>query len=196
LFANFDNEYLGGDLSSKNFSGFDFVSNEILVKNLNGSNIVSEINPATGAVYGTPRVDYVMTQDFGSTGQLWSPVESLVFTTTLIPIVTEGVGQPVAFGEGNVLQAIGSASVFTPIITDIAVFKDNAHGYKQFVEYAPTAEYRLSELTGKGTPIVNLDIQVYWKNRLDGALVPLKMFNQSTVSVKMMFIRKDLYEKM
>jgi hypothetical protein len=35
-----------------------------------------------------------------------------------------------------------------------------------------------------------VDVAVWWKNRLDGQLYPLQMFNLSSVSMKLMFRKK------
>jgi hypothetical protein len=48
-----------------------------------------------------------------------------------------------------------------------------------------------SMLGGSNGYITNIDIQVFWKNRLDNKLYPIRMFNYSSVSMKMMFRRKN-----
>jgi len=59
------------------------------------------------------------------------------------------------------------------------------------VTYIPTAEYRLATMTNSPTEIRNIDIQVFWKNRLDGNLVPLRLYNKASISVKVLFRRRD-----
>jgi hypothetical protein len=132
-----------------------------------------------------------MIQDYISTGTLWSPVASIVFISNLIPVNNEGTAQPITYGQNNISVPVSSSSAFQPIITDIALANDTADAYNQFVSYVPTAEYRLSSMSNSPTEIKNIDIQIYWKNRLDGQLYPLRMFNQSSISVKMLFRRRD-----
>jgi hypothetical protein len=139
------------------------------------------------------RVFYLAEQDFSSTDSLWSPISSIVFTSTLLPVKAEATGAPVVLGAGNV--GVSSATVpsaFQPIITDISLDTSTggAANYRKFIYYAPSAEYRLSDFTSSKQDIRNIDIQVFWKNRLDNQLYAINMFNLSSVSIKVMFKHK------
>jgi hypothetical protein len=68
---------------------------------------------------------------------------------------------------------------------------EKAEGWRDFFLYEPTAEYKLSSMTASHDEIRNIDIQVFWKYRLTGELIPLSMFNTSDVSIKVMFRRID-----
>lgn len=141
------------------------------------------------------KVYYKLAQDYKSVDSIWSPISSIVFTTSLIPIKFEAASQPNILGTGNLGDsAPTSRSAFTPIITDVAL--DTALGgadlYRQFIYYAPNAEYRMSDLTSSKQEIRNLDVSVFWKFRLTGELFPVNMFNLSSVSIKMMFRRKGI----
>lgn len=137
---------------------------------------------------------WVQTQDFESTSSLWSPIESIVFTTTLLPLVSESSGDPVRFGQSTVGEYNNNQSGFVPIVTDIALPLQNAADYKSLIYYAPQAQYRLASFTRSKQPINNIDIQVFWKSRLDGQLYPIQMFNCSSVSIKILFQRRGLYD--
>lgn len=141
------------------------------------------------------KVYYKLSQDYKSVDSIWSPISSIVFTTSLIPIKFEASSQPNILGEGNLGDsAPTSRSAFAPIITDVAL--DTALGgadlYRQFIYYAPAAEYRMSDLTSSKQEIRNLDVSVFWKFRLTGELFPVNMYNLSSVSIKMMFRRKGI----
>lgn len=152
---------------------------------------------ATGGVVSPNmmgRVYYIAQQDYSSTDSLWSPISSLVFTSTLLPVKTEATGAPVVLGAGNIgFSQATIQSAFQPIITDIALdtSSGNAEAYRKFIYYAPSAEYRLTDFSSSKQDIRNIDIQVYWKNRLDNQLYPINMFNLSSVSIKVMFKHKD-----
>lgn len=191
LFDAFPHYYLGGDLAANNIDGQANWAYELVVRNESGVNIHRPISPTTTVLANTPAY-YVMTQDYISTGTLWSPVASIVFVSNLIPVNNEATGAPITYGQSNIISPISSSSAFQPIITDIALALDTADGYNQFVSYVPTAEYRLSSMSNSPTEIKNIDVQIYWKNRLDGNLYPLRMFNQSSISVKIM-LRKRSY---
>lgn len=143
-------------------------------------------NPLVSGVAGW----YVMTQDAPSSDSLWSPVASIVFCSTMLPLQNENSGDPVVYGESsfNDIQTVQRA--FQPIITDVSIVPDSAMSWKGFISYTPQAEYRLSSFQKSKTPINNIDVQVFWKNRLDGQLYPLEMFNLSSVSIKCMFRKR------
>jgi hypothetical protein len=87
-----------------------------------------------------------------------------------------------------------SASIqnaFAPIVTDIALdlANDGSDAYRKMIYYSPVAEYRMASLTPSRQSINSIDIQVFWKNRLDGNLYPVQMYNQSSVSIKCLFRR-------
>jgi hypothetical protein len=139
-----------------------------------------------------------MTQDYKSVDSLWSPISSIVFTTSLLPVKTENASAPNILGTSNIGDSQPtSKSAFEPIITDIAL--DTAIGgaddYRQFIWYAPNAEYRMSDLSASKQEIRNIDIQVYWKNRLNNQLYPVTMFNLSSVSLKILFRKKGIHGK-
>lgn len=178
LFCNFQNEYDNLDLGR---------TNEIIIYSALWQNRVNITPPAPLASWTA----WVITQDYPSTSTLWSPCESIVFTTTLLPVLNESSADPVRFGDDNIGNSASSRPAFNPILTDIALPKSSAADYRQFIEYIPSAEYRMISLTN-GSPVTSLDIQVWWKNRLDGQLYPLQMFNLSTVTFKIMFRKKGI----
>jgi len=213
LFANYDNTYY--NLPTGTLFGSvvvpDGYVNEILSTNKAFQNVSDfRLSPYTGVAplgYNpvsltgaaiTPnminRVYYIAQQDYSSTDSLWSPVSSIVFTSTLLPIKSEATGAPVVLGAGNLgFSQATVQSAFQPIITDISLdtSSGNADSYRRFIYYAPSAEYRLSDFSSSKQDIRNIDIQVFWKNRLDNQLYPINMFNLSSVSIKVMFKHKD-----
>ena len=213
LFANYDNTYY--NLPTGTLFGSvvvpDGYVNEILAVNKAYQNVSDfRLSPYTGVaplgynpvdLTGTAitpnmlnRVYYIAQQDYSSTDSLWSPVSSIVFTSTLLPIKSEATGAPVVLGAGNIgFSQATVQSAFQPIITDISLdtSSGNADAYRRFIYYAPSAEYRLSDFSSSKQDIRNIDIQVFWKNRLDNQLYPINMFNLSSVSIKVMFKHKD-----
>lgn len=179
---------------------------QMILDNQSYSNVVSYNPLGNGGVYpdgtntypaGTPNLTgewYVCQQDFKTVDQLWSPVASIVFTTGLIPIRTEGTGTPVVTGSSNTsLSAPTSQSAFQPIITDVALpMSDGASDYNGFIYYAPQAEYRMSSMASSAGDIRSIDLQVFYRNRLNNTLYPISMYNLSNVSFKIMFRHKRL----
>ena len=179
--------------------------NEIIFTNKYYQNVVDyRLAPYSGTAplgyvpVANAKVYWELIQDYKSTDSLWSPISSLVFTTTLLPIKSEASSQPNILGTSNTGDSRAtSASAFTPIITDVAL--DTSQGgssdYRQFIYYAPNAEYRMSALTTSVQEIRNINIAVYWKNRLNNQLYPVNMFNLSSVSLKFMFRHKRIKGK-
>lgn len=97
-------------------------------------------------------------------------------------------GSSQAFVSNN-FSGDGSNTV-TKIITDIAADKVDAYGYSGFLTYTPSGEYRISEFQGSG-PLRQIEISIFWRCSLTGELIPLTLPNGASVSVKMMFRRKD-----
>lgn len=177
MFANFNNTY---------YNYPNELTNEILVYPILYQNIVSVASPPAPASHSY----WVMVQDYESTSTLWSPVDSIVFTSSLLPLVFEQTGDPVQFGQSIIGQQGNTQSAFAPIVTDVALVNQNASDYRTYIQYAPTAEYRLASFQRSKQSINNIDIQVFWKNRLDNQLYPVNMFNGSSVSIKCMFRRR------
>jgi len=199
LFANFPNTYYNS-LSIPGFAsptqpGFPGYTNEILFVNKDYTNVLDYRQLPYSAI--TPlylqKPYWVATQEAISTDSLWSPIQALVFTSTLLPIQNESGGPPNELGTGNLgFSSATVRSAFEPIITDIVLplGDKGAIDYRGFIYYAPTAEYRLADFTAN-TEIRNIDIQIYWRNRLDNTLYPVPLYNQSNVSLKFMFRKKS-----
>lgn len=223
LFTNFNNTYYGavaGDTIpfpltaapvTVGINGFGLppsdYTNEILFMNQNYTNILNN-NPTLQGLNATPPPAYnpfflipatdqnlywIIKQDYNSTNSLWSPVQALVFTSTLLPIKKEYTAKALTLGEGNVTGSTGSKNAFEPIIADFVVDQqqEKAEGWRDFTLYEPTAEYKLASIQASHDEIRNIDVQVFWKYRLTGELIPLSMFNCSDVSIKMLFRRTD-----
>ncbi len=220
LFANFQNLYWNSTtITAYNVPGQNpaftlpaFPSpvpvgytNEILFPNKNFQNVAdyriapfSGVPPLGYVPASQQKVWWVAQQDFKSVDSLWSPISSIVFTSTLLPLKTEATGAPVVLGSSNTGDSTAAVqNAFLPIITDIALDQalGGADDYRQFIYYAPNAEYRMADFGTSKQEIRNIDIQVFWKNRLDNNLYPITMFNLSSVSLKVMFRRRDYQGK-
>jgi hypothetical protein len=176
LFTNFYNQYLG-DIDK---------TNKIIIGN------VSDLYQNIASV-GAPlnKTFWVMTQDYESTSSLWSPVDSIVFSSGLLPIVVENTSDPIRMNSNN-LGTNQTSKGFDPVITDVALEQMNASSYRGFFQYVPTGEYRLSSMLRSKTPIVSFDVTCFWKSRLDGKLYPLQMPVGSSASIKIMLRRRGI----
>ena len=127
---------------------------------------------------------YQIVQEY-STIALWTPITSVVFTSNTLPIVPNNISAPLLFVNGQIFNNGGNNSNISQVITD---FVSDTGIYKPQIVYTPTAQYRLVNLVGN-TPIYNLDINVFWKDRV-GVLQPFRLTSGSTATMKILFTRK------
>jgi hypothetical protein len=136
-----------------------------------------------------------MEQEMPSTDSLWSPIESLVITSNLMGVFPEYTSPPTALGtSSNIFSSPVVRSAFEPIVFDVVCDTSELGSgqWRQSLVYEPKSEFRLSDFTTKGTAIKNVDIQIFWRCRLNGVLYPLQMFNLASVSIKAMFKHRSL----
>lgn len=158
--------------------------------------IAIDTDATTGQPYvdanSTGHVRYVITQDYESISGNWSPVDAICITSTKLPISPEIVAPaPGTFGNSDYgISSATTGAAFQNIIADIVVGKGGAQEWRQFIGYLPTAEYRVISLNKSQEPIQNIDFFVWWRNRYDNNLYPLRLYNGSAVSIKIMFRRK------
>jgi len=139
---------------------------------------------------------FQMVQDYPTTSTLLSPVASIVFCSTL-PLFSEEASVPQLYdnNSGPSGYIASSNAPFINAITDISVPLSSAQDYRGFVNYVPSGEYRMIATTGQGSAISNIELQVFWRNRLDGKLYPIRLSNFSNINIKMLFRRKGHYSK-
>jgi len=156
-------------------------------------------NPAANpvSVLNQQKVYWTVTQETQSTDTLWSPISSIVFSSALMPVNPEENSAPVIIGQGNVGNSQATAkAAFTRVITDLALdMVKGAASWKSFIYYVPSAQYRLSDFLASHQPLSGVDVQVFWRHRLNNQLYPISMTNLSSVSFKMMFKKKGLPDK-
>jgi hypothetical protein len=124
-----------------------------------------------------------LSQEQSSIG-LWNPVISLVFTTSMIPIVSNQIGNPLIYNEGVIINNSSNANSFN-IITDLIA--DN-FDFTPFIIYEPSAQYRFISLQG-GQELKNIDVQVFWQSK-NGNFYPLRLAPNGSLSMKILFAKK------
>ena len=156
---------------------------QIQVGTFGGANVVDfPLNPPAGIS------QYQAIQVFQeySTLSLWTPVTSIVFTSSTLPVVSNQVSAPLIYIDGQTQSFSSNNSNITPIITDLV---SNDGLYNPNLVYNPTAQYRLIELIGN-KPLYNLDIQVYFRDR-HARLYPVRLPAGGVCTLKILFTRKD-----
>ena len=135
------------------------------------------------------RIVILLSQELTSIA-LWNPVASIVFASSLLPIIPTQTSAPKDIGnQSNNLISGGNNSNLLPILSDFSIAVDERNQYRPMVEYNPGAEYRLIDMNST-TNLNRIDIIVYWKARF-GGLHPFQLQPGCAASVKIMFRRKE-----
>ena len=138
----------------------------------------------------TPQYTAIQVYQDHQTASLMNPIQSIVFSSTILPVVMEQVGTPLILNgtSANRINIGSTANVF-PVVTDFIVPFSATNGYVPDVSYVPSGEYRLVDLYGE-SPANQIDIQVYWKDQY-GLIHPFLLGSGCSGSLKIMFRRKD-----
>ena len=138
----------------------------------------------------TSRYTGIVVSQNHQTASLMNPVQSIVFTTALLPVNMENVGTPSVTNGSSpfVIKKNPAANVF-PIVTSFIVPFSATSNYLPDITYTPTSEYRLVDLYGT-SPSNSIDVQVYWSD-IFGVLHPFYVGSGCSGSLKIMFRRKD-----
>lgn len=146
-------------------------------------NSATYTNPTTSAVFN------ILTTDF-SPVPMWNPVQSLVFTSSLLPVVTSYATQPIRFNDPSILTntSSGNNAGITNMLSDIQVALTSGTEYKPQVLYVPQNEYRFIDLNGIIT-VNQASFSVFWKTKY-GQTIAFKLGAQCGANIKILFRRK------
>jgi hypothetical protein len=161
---------------------------EITILDQQGTNqiitpsIYPNVSPVSAA---TTQNLFIQTLQEFSTTINWTPIESVVFVSNTLPIVSNQLASPLIFNENQIVTGDGNNAKFAQIITDII---SNEQSYKPSLLYAPQAEYRMISLTGN-RPLTNVDISVFWRSKT-GNLFPVNLLSGGSCSLKFLFRKR------
>jgi len=176
LFSSYDVYYLGYQNVA---NGLNYKFN---VYSKNGLNEVPITNPSSYTALK-------MVQEYNTTA-LWNPVQTLVFTSALMPVAPSMVGLPKVWNSYADLLGNGVNNNLSPIMTDLEVQMTTGNDYKPNVLYNPLAEYRLLDLLSN-SPVNAIEISCFWKTQF-GNLIPFKLLSGCSASIKILFRKKSV----
>lgn len=134
---------------------------------------------------GSTSSSTIFQEDFQSLS-LWSDLQRLVITSTSLPINYE-ITPLVATGSNQ-----SGVATYVPIITDFALSIDDVAQSLSIAIYSPTTQYRLVDMTSNA-PISKINLQVFWADKY-GNLIPLSITSGQQITIKLAFLKKDLYK--
>jgi len=117
----------------------------------------------------------------------WNPIDSIVFKVAQLHVVPELISANSQFGtEGGVAPT--NADQYN-ILSDYVASFVGTDTYQPAITYEPVAEYRLSDLYGKGK-ISQLQITTSWKDK-NGIQHVFNLESGGTAAIKIMFRKKE-----
>lgn len=155
----------------------------------NINSVAYEVPPTTIMTYRNFLVK--ATQEWSSI-DLMSPINSIVFTSNTLPLILNQQSSQKIKPKGEALDVGANDSSKTQQVLMITDLQTNQQGYRPNLIYVPSAEYRYITLTGNQS-LYNIDINVYYQLKT-GDLIPFKLTNGGTASIKILFEKKILAE--
>lgn len=120
-----------------------------------------------------------------------SPLDSIVFTTTSIPILPQQSTLPKVITSSNQVVSGNGLPNITNVLTDFQIALSASNHYKPEISYAPPGEYRLIDMYSN-SDLRRIDLQVFWKDK-KGVFHPLLLYPGCAASVKFLFRHKHFY---
>jgi hypothetical protein len=159
--------------------------------NYHGINVVTTINKT---VDPPTKTNFYMTTSEYSPVPLWNPIQSVVFSTSLLPVVTSLTTAALpfnVFNGSNGSQSVGNNAQIQNMLSDIQVGLTSGSEYKPTILYVPSGEYRLIDMNGT-TGIRTASFSVSWKTKYN-QVVPFRLGSQCGANMKILFRRKRMY---
>jgi hypothetical protein len=100
------------------------------------------------------------------------------------------VSNPITLGQQNIGTQNKSGSAFQKVLIETPVNAVTSDIWRGWILYEPlTPTY--SSMEDSKVALYELDFYVYWRNRLTGSLIPLKLYNEGTFSIRLLFDKQD-----
>jgi hypothetical protein len=180
--------YFNAPLSSL-FSGFRTIKTTLLSQDAFRLRLFNFTDNFTKASPTDNRAFISILTDISSTNT-WNPVQSVVFTSGVIPVAQSLIGANQVFNAPLGFETSGSNSNVSPVITDLQLPFEPSNQYRPFIYYAPSGEYRLIDMTSNSN-LSDISVEVFWRDRY-GGLHPFELQPFCSVSLKLLFRHKSL----
>ena len=139
---------------------------------------------STVVTFGIHSLIYV-DQEYSTVDQ-FSPVASVLFISSTIPIIPNSLANPQFYIDGQPNQLSDTYNKFANVITDVS---SGDLAYKPSLLYIPSGEYRMIDMMNNKQPLNQIDIEVHWTDKT-GVHRPILLAPNSSVTLKMMFRKK------
>lgn len=126
----------------------------------------------------------VLSQEYQNIGG-WNSLSSIVFITSFLPIQHEYIPNIV---DGLVEPGSSYRTTLTDFVPDVS---DKIGSNRGRFHYNPSAQFRMIQLKSSSS-INRIDIKMFWTDKFN-KLHQMRISNGETNSVKLMFVKKNLY---
>ena len=185
LFLNSPLFTLFNGLSSYTY-GYDNINSS------NGKNhLIQFLTPFQTTSYDERNYIFVITEY--PVVPFWSPVSSIVFTTQGVPVAPTNVAPINVFGSSTNLGTTNNNVALSPILTDFDINYVTGLEGRSILYYAPQGEYRFFDLNSN-RPLSDINIVVYWKDKLQGATHPMYISSGGGATMKLLFRNKNYFK--
>lgn len=151
---------------------------QILMNSRNGYN--------TETIVSVSPVKYIVLKQEFQTYEALTPFDSIVFTTSQIPVIPSINSAPTVLQNGQQLYYNESRNQSETVISD---FQSSENNFRSTVFYIPSASYRYISLTNSDKPLYNIDVYAYLKDKT-GKLRDFPLPSNSRASMKILFEKK------
>lgn len=133
----------------------------------------------------------LFTGEYSATGNGWSPVGSIVFTSALFPTRAEVLSAPLIAGASGIPQQNSSAET-AQIVSDVVPGISDTTDFNAYPTlYTPTFP-RWVDMPAGARVLDVVDFQVGWRNLQTGVVTPVSLNPTSGFSVKILLQRRDV----
>lgn len=136
-------------------------------------------------IYPSPGLSLAAQQS--DSGDWWSPVGSLLFSSSTLPIVSEVQGDPVKLGNSDFTPS-ASQNTIRAITDYVLPLEGGASDFLGLVTYDPAILRYISMTSSE--PLVSLSWQLLWRNARTDELLPVRLTAGGSVSIKLVFVRR------
>lgn len=192
---------------NKNIVGTTFDGNELLTVTLNETfaNLLAwgggtyDINGS--ATLGFQNANYskaeseglvLFTSEYTATGNGWSPVGAILFTTGLFPTRAEIVSAPHVQGADGLIGGFNSTADTSQVISDVINPASDASDYNAFpIIYVPTL-IRWCDMPSGRRLLDIIDFKLKWRNGITNEEYDIYLNPGSFFSAKVILQRRDI----
>lgn len=126
----------------------------------------------------------------------WNPLSSIVFCSQAIPIEPTNVTPTIVLGSDTNTDKSGTNNNINVanVISDFEINQLTGIENRTIQYYVPSSDYRLIDILGS-RPLSEINITVFWRDKLIGSLIPLYLHSGGAASLKLLFRKRNFYSE-